>query len=67
MPVDVFFPLRGEDVRAAKAVYADCPVSAECLDDALANHEMVGIWGGTSERERRRMRRTRARLRAGVT
>lgn len=67
MDTDVFFPLRGEDVRAAKAVCADCPVSAECLDEALAEREVIGVWGGTSERERRRIRRIRARLRAGVT
>lgn len=55
---DLFFPERGEPVTAAKAVCAGCPVRAECLDYALANGEKHGIWGGTSERERRRMRRT---------
>lgn len=52
----MFFPGRGDvaTVRAAKAVCATCPVTAECLDYALRLGE-PGIWGGTSENERRRM------------
>jgi WhiB family redox-sensing transcriptional regulator len=54
-----FFPGRGqnETCASAKAICAGCPVRAECLDDALAHGEKVGNWGGTSERERRRLRR----------
>lgn len=57
----LFFPERGESTRDAKAVCADCPVKAECLEYALANSEKFGIWGGTSERERRRLRNDRRR------
>jgi WhiB family redox-sensing transcriptional regulator len=53
----LFFPERGEDASTAKAVCARCPVRAECLADGFA--EKSGIWGGTSERERRQLRRTR--------
>ena len=53
----VFFTEQGEATRSAKEVCAGCPVREECLDYALRNGEKFGIWGGTSERERRRMRR----------
>lgn len=56
---DLFFPERGEPTEPAKAVCADCHVRTECLDYALDNREMHGIWGGMSERERRRIRRQR--------
>ena len=54
---DVFFTEPGEATRPAKAVCAECPVREECLDYALRNGERHGVWGGTSERERRWMRR----------
>lgn len=56
---DLFFPERGEDASQAKAICAVCPVRAACLNHALVAVERHGIWGGTSERERRRMRRRR--------
>ena len=56
----MFFPSRIEDVKAAQRVCAACPVAAECLDYAMANNERFGIWGGTSERQRLRLRRSRA-------
>jgi WhiB family redox-sensing transcriptional regulator len=56
---NMFFPERGESVKEAKAVCARCPVRAECLEYALENHEVVGIWGGLSARERRQLSRTR--------
>jgi len=59
LPTDLFFPERGADTRAAKAVCAACPVSDDCYEYAFASHERHGIWGGTSERERRRIRRQR--------
>lgn len=46
-----FFPLRGEATRPAKAVCAECTVRTEC---AAAGQGEVGIWGGTSARQRRR-------------
>jgi len=49
----------GRDVDAAKAVCSVCTVRQECLDYALDNYEMFGIWGGTSERQRRRIRHRR--------
>lgn len=55
----IFFPERGESCVEAKAVCAGCPVRGECLDFALDVGEHFGIWGGTSERERQRMRRGR--------
>ena len=58
---DLFFPERGQDTAAAKAVCAGCVVSAECLEYALDAGEKFGVWGGKSERERRRLRRYRWR------
>lgn len=52
---DEFFPEKGQTTRHAKAICAECPVQRECLDYALANGERFGVWGNTSERERRRM------------
>ena len=53
-----FFPSRGESLRPAKTVCADCPVRQECLDYSLSQeYPMYGVWGGTSERERTRMLR----------
>lgn len=60
---DLFFPGRGDikSVNKAKAVCATCPVIDECLEYALANNEHWGVWGGRSERERKRMRAARLR------
>lgn len=57
---DLFFPERGESAREAKAVCRSCEVRVDCLEYALANGEKFGIWGGLTERERRRVRRQRA-------
>jgi len=57
---DLFFPERGASTRRAKAICDGCPVRGECLDYALAHGEKFGIWGGLSERERRRVRRERS-------
>ena len=54
---DTFFPEKGGSTREAKRICAQCPVTAECLEYALENDERFGIWGGLSERERRRLRR----------
>lgn len=54
---DTFFPEKGGSTREAKRICGDCPVKAECLDYALENDERFGIWGGLSERERRRLKR----------
>ena len=57
---DLFFPERGASTWEAKEVCRGCVVRGECLEFALANGEKFGIWGGMSERERRRIRRQRA-------
>ena len=65
---DLFFPERGASTREAKEVCRGCVVREDCLEYALANGEKFGIWGGMSERERRRLRRQRALARrAGQT
>lgn len=63
MGTELFFPGRGVDPRPAKAVCATCPVAEDCLtaQAVRSGHEDGGgIWGGTSERERRAMRSRRA-------
>ncbi len=60
---DLFFPERGASTKEAKRVCRACVVREECLEYALANGEKFGIWGGMSERERRRVRRERAQAR----
>jgi WhiB family redox-sensing transcriptional regulator len=57
---EAFFPEKGGSTREAKKVCLSCEVRAECLDYALKNDERFGIWGGLSERERRRIRRASA-------
>ncbi len=63
---DLFFPERGASTREAKEVCRGCVVREDCLEYALANGEKFGIWGGMSERERRRLRRARALARRDV-
>ena len=64
---DLFFPERGASTREAKEVCRGCVVRDDCLEYALANGEKFGIWGGRSERERRRLRRARALERRSAT
>ena len=52
-----FFPTVGISAAAAKQVCRSCPVQADCLDYAVTHGERFGIWGGLTERERRRLRR----------
>ncbi|PZA19167.1 WhiB family transcriptional regulator [Modestobacter versicolor] len=54
---EAFFPEKGGSTREAKKICTGCEVRSECLEYALANDERFGIWGGLSERERRRLRR----------
>lgn len=60
---DLFFPERGASTKEAKAVCAGCEVKDECLEFALRMGEKFGIWGEKSERERRRIRASRAQAR----
>jgi WhiB family redox-sensing transcriptional regulator len=55
---DAFFPERGESPRPAKAVCEVCPVRTECGAYALRRNERFGVWGGLSESDRRKLRRT---------
>jgi WhiB family transcriptional regulator, redox-sensing transcriptional regulator len=54
---EAFFPEKGGSTREAKKVCGSCEVRSDCLDYALANDERFGIWGGLSERERRKLKR----------
>ncbi len=58
-PPSMFFPSDGVGVEVAKQHCATCPVKAPCLEYALRNRIDHGVWGGTSERERRRILRQR--------
>ncbi len=59
---DLFFPERGASTRAAKAICRECSVQEQCLEFAIVSSEKFGIWGGLSERDRRRIRRERATI-----
>lgn len=63
-PLDLFFPKQGEDTSRAKAICARCPVEDLCCEYGFT--QRFGIWGGLSERERRRIRRERAQHRRGA-
>ena len=54
---EAFFPEKGGSTREAKRICLGCEVKDRCLEYALANDERFGIWGGLSERERRRLKR----------
>jgi WhiB family transcriptional regulator, redox-sensing transcriptional regulator len=54
---EAFFPEKGGSTREAKRVCTGCEVRAECLEYALEHDERFGIWGGLSERERRKLKR----------
>jgi WhiB family redox-sensing transcriptional regulator len=55
----VFFPSDGVGVEVARRLCRECAVREPCLEYALANHIDHGVWGGASERERRRIARRR--------
>lgn len=61
MDPDLFYPGLGanRDLVHARQVCTGCRVRVECLEDALARGDKWGVWGGLSERERRRLRRER--------
>lgn len=54
---EAFFPEKGGSTREAKRICASCDVKQQCLEYALKNDERFGIWGGLSERERRKLRK----------
>ncbi len=57
----MFYPDEGDEGLEAKSVCAGCDVRVACLEHALASREKEGIWGGCTERERRRILRQRRR------
>ncbi|MEY2405709.1 MAG: WhiB family transcriptional regulator, redox-sensing transcriptional regulator [Acidimicrobiaceae bacterium] len=59
IPPSTFFPSDGVGVDVARRICADCPVKSPCLEYALENHIDHGVWGGCSERERRRILKRR--------
>ena len=61
--VELFFPVGTtgpavDQIAAAKAVCGHCPVRSDCLDFALVTNQESGVWGGATEEERRRLRRS---------
>lgn len=62
-----FFPSDGVGVEIARRICATCPVKSPCLEYALRNHIAHGVWGGASERERRRIARRRRRETASLS
>ena len=58
---DLFFPERGQSTKPAKEICKSCKVKEECLKFALDGSEQFGVWGGMSERQRKRLRMGRAR------
>jgi WhiB family redox-sensing transcriptional regulator len=59
LSTDIFYPVSDDDADEAKSICAICPVREACLEFALAHREREGIWGGATERERRRLVRQR--------
>lgn len=58
---DIFYPVTDEEAEDAKSICRQCAVQQACLDWALGNREKEGVWGGATERERRRIIRRRRR------
>ncbi|WP_019872897.1 WhiB family transcriptional regulator [Sporichthya polymorpha] len=63
---EIFFPIGTigpslRDVARAVAICRSCPVSARCLDWALRSGQEFGVWGGTTEEDRRPLLRGRDR------
>ena len=56
---DLFFPNRGASTKKAKEICNSCQVKEYCLEYSIVNAEKFGIWGGLSERERRKIRKDR--------
>jgi len=63
-PPETFFPSDGVGVIKARRICETCPVKEACLEYALANRVDHGVWGATSERQRRRILKERRRTRA---
>lgn len=58
---EIFYPITDEEAEVARSICAACEVQADCLEYALARREKDGVWGGATERDRRRIIRQRRR------
>jgi len=58
---EIFYPVSDEEADPAKTICDNCSVRTLCLEYALTSRERDGVWGGATERERRRMIRQRRR------
>ncbi len=61
LDASIFYPDNDEDAQVATQVCEECGVRTACLEFALTQREKAGVWGGASERERRRILRQRRR------
>lgn len=59
--VELFYSTEEDDVRRALSICAECPVRLPCRARAMAEREVFGVWGGTTEAERRRIFRRQRR------
>lgn len=58
---EIFYPVTDEEADEAKAICGECAVRVACLEYALVARERDGVWGGATEKERRRIIRQRRR------
>lgn len=58
---EIFFPEKGQSSREAKLICGQCDVRAQCLDYALEDRDLLGVWGGTAPREREEIRKQQRR------
>jgi WhiB family redox-sensing transcriptional regulator len=58
---EIFYPVSDEEAEVAKAICRQCVVQQACLEHALGSRERDGVWGGATEKERRRIVRQRRR------
>ncbi|MSV89834.1 MAG: WhiB family transcriptional regulator [Actinobacteria bacterium] len=66
-PPSTFFPSDGVGVEVARRICGTCPVKDQCLEHALESRIDHGVWGGCSERERRRILKRRRDLALSAT
>ncbi len=62
---DIFYPEKGGSTAPATSICENCGVRSECLEYAVTNDIRHGIWGGTSDNDRKRMARERKAARGG--
>jgi WhiB family redox-sensing transcriptional regulator len=70
LDAEIFHPVDDSQIQLAKSICAMCPIAEQCLEHAIVAREKHGVWGGTTERERRsiirRRRRAAAKARASL-